>query len=72
LNPLELEIKCVKNLPAKINLETSEVYAQYTFLDHTQKTQVHPHQNYIKFNDKHVFLTGLYDQVKLKEELNNH
>lgn len=68
LNPFEIELIGVKDLPVLTDKKYDQVYVQYSFFQNlswqsTKKLAA----DKLKWAEKHVYLLGLMDQVKLME-----
>ncbi|EGR26984.1 hypothetical protein IMG5_203830 [Ichthyophthirius multifiliis] len=72
INPMEIEIIGAKDLPVSNDKNYELCYVQYQFFDGTQvKTSGKLLKNTIKWQEKHVFLCGMMDQVELVEKISS-
>ena len=70
LNPMQINLVSVKDIPFKTEPKYKPIYATFRFLNgETFKTMTLPQQKNCRFMQKHVFLVGLINAVQLKEML---
>ena len=71
LNPLEIRLMSVKDIPYKTDPKFKPIYASLEFVDgSTVRTKEMPQQPVCKFDQKFVFLTGHFNQTQVKEWFN--
>jgi hypothetical protein len=68
LNPLQINLVAIKDIPYKTEHRFKPIYATCQFVDGTTfTTQEWPQSPACRFQQKHVFLVGKHDPVLLRE-----
>ncbi|KRX01048.1 hypothetical protein PPERSA_00796 [Pseudocohnilembus persalinus] len=69
LNPMQIDLIGVKDLPVEYDKNYEPCYIEYTFFNNQKiKSDTKLHKSKIKWGFKHVFLIGLLDQQKIAEQ----
>jgi len=69
LNPLLVNLVSCKDIPYNLDPKYKPIHANFKFVDgRSFRTLDMPQQFHCKFKQKHVFLIGLLDHIKLREK----